>query len=118
MLSRSGLASKTAGAEQITVVLLLHCCFTAVVLLLTAALLQAPDCRRARCHGRQRAGTQFTYFPGTKVHILALKATQEFFYWYKSTNTDASSCAPPPTSRLASTKVQILTQLLVQKHKY
>ena len=99
-------------------VLLLSCCFTAALLLLTAALLQAPDCRRARCHGRQRPGTQFTCFTGTKVQILALKATQELFYWYKSTNTDASCCAPPSTSRLARTKVQILTELLLQKYKY
>ncbi len=71
-------------------------------------------------NGRTR--TQFTSFTSTKVQILTQKALLQQlcvtcgFCARKWLNT---ACTTSYTSsRLASTKVQILAQLLVQKYKY
>jgi hypothetical protein len=123
MPSRSGLASKTAGAEQIAVVLLLYCCFTAALLLLyccftaallplTAALLLLYCCFTAAllllysCF--TAAYSCFTAGPWLPTSALSWPPTSRYsfylLYWYKSTNTGVEG----------NTGIV----LLVQKYKY
>jgi hypothetical protein len=54
---------------------------------------------------RQLLGTQFTCFPGTKVHILTQKALLDII-------------PDLPVSQLSDGQVLSLLALLVQQHKY